>query len=61
MEKGSTGKFPIGDLVVGKAPTGVFNGAAQEPTGGVVLAIAGAVGFDIHRQGQAGSDHTESL
>ena len=59
VQEGSTGEFPIGHHVVGKAPTGVFDGAAQEPAGGAVLAIPGAVGFDIQRQHQAGAHHAE--
>ncbi len=59
MEEGSAGEFPIGDDIIGEAATGVPDGAAQEPAGGVVLAIPGAVRFDIQGQGQAGSHHTD--
>src|ERR1700745_4120512 len=59
MQEGSAREFPIGDYIVGEAATGVLDGAAQEPPSGVVLAIPGAVRFDIQGQGQAGSHHTD--
>jgi hypothetical protein len=58
VQEGSAGEFPIGHHIVGEVAAGVFNHAAQEPASGVVLAIPGAVGFDIQEQGQAGSHHT---
>src|SRR5579884_1445357 len=45
--------------VVGKAWPEAFDSAPQQATAGAELAIAGAVGFDIERQHQAGSDHAD--
>ncbi len=59
MPEGSAREFPVGDHVVGEAATGIHDGAEQESARGVVLAIAGAIRFDIQGQGQAGSHHTD--
>jgi hypothetical protein len=59
VQEGSTGEFPIGHHVVGKAPAGVFDGAAQEPAGGAVLAIPGAV--PLQGSGGTGSDKTAAI
>ena len=59
VQEGSAGEFPLGHPLVGKAATGIFEGAAQEPAGGVVLTIPGTVGFDIPRQRQTRSHPTD--
>src|SRR5579885_181986 len=59
LEERGAGIFAIGHHVVGKAWPEAFDSAPQQATAGAELAIAGAVGFDIERQHQAGSDHAD--
>jgi hypothetical protein len=59
MQERRGGELSVADHVIGKPRSQKGDGTAQQTLGSGVLAIAGSIGFDIHRKGKAGSGHTD--
>ena len=57
VQKRSGGVFAISHHIVGKAWSQVVHRAPQQALCGGILAVAGPVGFHVHRQRQAADAH----